>query len=235
MEHHDLYIQIFTQYAEVVKKYGFNGNITIHPPNLDDHKDVDKVTQALLNTNQLLKRLGTEAESNNWNMVIGVENQPMPKINNYDIDTLGYDINHFDIMLKGTNKHIQITLDSGHRLLAEDFSASEIVEWCQKNDKYLTNFYFHQNDGINLEITEKGKSCDVHDVAIPGGVHGYKMYLGRAILENIPLNLEVNFKNYSQEQILEYVSFLRKDIDFVFEEINHDLDANLEDDKEIKQ
>lgn len=221
-EDHDTFLKVFEQYAKVIDDYKLGTtNITIHPPVLEDCSNFDIIKLALENANKLFIKLGEKIKVDNWNMVIGVENQPMPKTYKNDVYSLGYELDHFNIMLHHTNDYIQITVDSGHRLLADDFSVNRLANWCIENKKYITNFHFHQNNGPDYEKVAQGKSSDLHHIAVKDGMNGYYRYLMTSVLECIPLNMEIKFSNYKTEQILDYVTNLRSDVDDVYREIKN--------------
>jgi hypothetical protein len=227
-EDHDSLIQVIETYADVIARFGLNQargkvNLTMHPPEIADIDDQSALELALLRTNEFYLRLGERIESENWPVVIGIENMPDPKINNYAIDAIGYAPDHFTKMLKGTNDSIQLTVDSGHRMISSELTVSELVQWCLDHDKYMTNFHFHVNNGIDEERTVAGESCDLHNLAVPSGLHGFTMYLLRAVTENVPLNLEIKAKHYSPEELFFYVSGLRCSIDHIYGQVKNDV------------
>jgi hypothetical protein len=220
-EHHALLFNVFETYAEVMIRFGFGRNITVHPPELNDHSDKEAVRNALSVTNDFLVSLGEKIKKNKWPIVIGLENQPDPAINNYSMDMLGYKLKHFMRMLYCTNEFIQLTVDSGHRLLATDFKVRDLEMWCKDNGKYIANMHFHENEGISPERIETGKSLDLHALALPDGrVLGFSNYLLRAIADNVPLNLEIKTKEYSLVRLYQYIAGLRSNIDQVYEQIS---------------
>ena len=154
---------------------------------------------------------------------MGVENMPDPRINNYDIDPVGYTPSHFTTILNGTNDAIQLTVDSGHRLISTGLTVTQLVRWCLDHSKNITNFHFHVNNGIDGERTARGESCDLHNLAVPSELHGFAMYVLRAVTENVPLNLEIKAKNYSPEELFFYVSGIRGCIDHIYGAVHREL------------
>lgn len=214
---HRALLHVFEVYAEIVANYGFSENITMHPPFVDDHFDHNEIRNALCWTNEFYLLLGDMIATQSWPIVIGLENQPDPYMNNFRRDALGYAPEHFTKMLKNTNRHIQLTLDSGHRNLSRNHKINDLYEWCLSNNKHIANFHFHANDGLSPEAAKNNICYDSHDLALPGRLRGYDKYLIRSVYENIPLNLEINFKKYSPLQIFQYISGLRETINYLYE------------------
>ncbi|OGI01234.1 MAG: hypothetical protein A2X42_06365 [Candidatus Margulisbacteria bacterium GWF2_38_17] len=234
---HEALLQVFGAYAAAINDFNPGGkvNITVHPPKIADHSNEEQIKNALVNANVFYRRLGEQIEQENWPVIIGIENQPPPNINNYKIDELGYLIFHFDILLAGTNNRIQITVDSGHCMLSvphkngdkfyykhpadeaselsELVTIDRIVEWCRANGKYITNFHFHENNGIDLTVIANGKSCDTHAFPTPEHIPGYMRYLERAVLENVPLNLEIDSRKYKPSELAASIQEIRTKID----------------------
>ena len=152
-------------------------------------------------------------------MLIGIENQPDPFINNYPLDALGYRVEHFACLLKDTNEKIQLTIDSGHRNLSTEITVTNLINFAKNTEKQIINFHFHENKGIVPAVTAAGGSCDGHELAIPEHIHGFTNYLVRSVFENIPLNLEIKTRNYSPIKLFQYISGLHQTLHYIYNEI----------------
>jgi hypothetical protein len=225
---HDALTNVIEEYAQVIDHYNLQKprgkvNLTMHPPEIIDHNNLNSLESALAITNEFYIKLGEKIVSEGWPVTIGLENMPDPKINNYLIDALGYTPEHFTKMLKDTNDSIQLTVDSGHRLINSNIRVRDLVTWCSDQNKYITNFHFHVNKGIDEERTKAGKSCDLHSLAVPNELHGFTMYILRAVTENIPLNLEIKAKKHSPEDLSFYVNGMLGSINDIYKEVRGQL------------
>ncbi len=209
-------LHVFEVYSELVSRYGFGRNITVHPPSIADHFNPQEVKTALARANEFYLLLGQKISEQNWPIVVGLENQAEPYINNYKTEALGYRGDHFKTMLQNTNSALQLTLDSGHRQLSKTYQINGLAEWCLANNKYIANFHFHANNGFPENAAENDICYDSHDPALPENLIGYEKYLLRAVYENIPLNLEINFQKYSPVQLFEYIASLQKTIAAIY-------------------
>lgn len=207
-EDHLKLLSVFNAYIEAIDKYelqkafGNNRvNLVMHPPDVEDHTN-DHIKEILSVSNEFFINLGDQVKTQNWPIIICLENQPDP----FAYNTLGYLEEHLTTLVENTNEFIQFCIDSGHRNLAKTFSVQNIVDWCQKNNKAIFNFHFHSNNGLVDNL------LDAHNFPDPDKIHGYLRYILRAVYESIPLNLEISERKPTIVQIKPY----REIIDDVF-------------------
>lgn len=194
LEHHDRIVSLFQSIAEAVEEYGLLPNVTFHPATLmwsaERQLPESKVQEALEVTKQLFARLAMEHASQNWPILMGVENQMDPK---RDAHVLGYEIGHFQHIMADTPEWMNLTIDQGHRILSKNLSISKILAFAQACGKRVINMHFHENQG---EHTDSYKD-DQHSLPFGKKIHGYLHALNRAVQERVPLILEVNTKNHN--------------------------------------
>lgn len=221
-EDHERLLKIFISYFQAIKENGLPSIITFHPPFVDEHENEEEIESAIVNGNKFLILLGKYITDNNIPVVIGMENQPTPGKNGYKKgqESVGYKMDHFVKLLEGTNDSIQITFDSGHRNIAEDMSYLGMLAYCKEAGKYIANFHFHSNHGILEEHIRTHTTNDEHNFPEPKLINGYSYYLLRSVLENVPLNLEIMFYNYNDDQLEHYVKHLRGELDRIYQKAN---------------
>ncbi|MFC1495800.1 hypothetical protein ACFL52_00095 [Candidatus Margulisiibacteriota bacterium] len=201
-ETHTDIVSLFDCLGSLISDYGFLPNVTMHLPTLFwGSRQMLPATKAeihsaLCNANTLFQRLSAERQAKGWPIILGVENQTDPTINTH---ALGYSIEHFKIALANTPEWINITIDSGHRILSRNMRLSEsFLPYIFESGKKVINLHFHENQGIQSDDYHG----DEHKLPFGDYIHGYLMYLNRAVQERIPIILEVKFKRHLPVQIL---------------------------------
>ncbi|OGI11416.1 MAG: hypothetical protein A2Y40_09485 [Candidatus Margulisbacteria bacterium GWF2_35_9] len=202
-------LQVYETYAESIADFNLSPNITVHPPIFEK---MEEISEKLNIANQFLIKLGEKIKAERWPIIIGMENQADPFIQSFPLEVTGFLPEHLRVLLTGTNDTIQVTYDSGHRLLNKEFTVRELIDILVRMGKYVTNQHFHENEGLDF----KGKYLDSHQAAIQGNVRGFNRCVIRSIIDNVPLNLEIPTNLYSPLRLLVYVSGMRNAIDIVW-------------------
>ncbi len=215
-EDHDSIISLFEAMAKAIKDYELLPNLTFHLPTLQwkdklPPRETVDIDEALENTSMLLSDLSLEHTSQNWPIVLGIENQALPTQKTH---ALGYSLEHFEAVMKNSASWINLTIDSGHRILSELSLKEDFLPFAARNGKRIINFHFHENQGQQTD-TYHG---DQHRLPLGDKIHGYLNYLRRAVQERIPIILEVDTKQYNPLQLLVVGTGIRTLLDRMEEE-----------------
>jgi sugar phosphate isomerase/epimerase len=215
VEHHHRIVSLFRSIAEAVEEYDLLPNVTFHPPTLMWNRERQlpdgNIQEALEITNQLFAKLALEHASQNWPILLGIENQMDPK---KDSHVLGYAIEHFQAIMADAPDWINLTIDFGHRILSQDLSVSKLLAFAKSREKRVINMHFHENQG---EQTDSYKD-DQHSLPLGKQIHGYLHALNRAVQDRVPLILEVNTRHHNPIEFLVASSGIRKLMDEIEKE-----------------
>src|SRR3989339_86977 len=194
---HQPMLSLLAAIAEAVTDFQLEPVVTLHPPTLywRDRQMLpnspEAIDGALAAANVFLRQFGQAAEAKSWPLLLGIENQAGPTPRTH---ALGYQLRHFEIMLAGTSSRVNLTIDSGHRLLAEDMTLSRhFLPLAQRLNKRVVDLHLHENAGRQADEDRS----DQHNLPLGEHIHGYLKYLCRAVGERIPIILEVDPEKYN--------------------------------------
>ncbi len=191
-----------------VLRYDFNGIMDAHRHKVKSHTElltnqkqpIEK--QLLENANTFLKGLGERIERGGWNIVVGIENQAYPSADSW---SLGYRITDFEAMMKDTKDPIQLTFDTGHSLLSRDdeqqLTFKSFLDFAVRSGKHLVDYHMHGNIGWKPDPKRTTYHMDAHQFPDDEHIPGFRYHLGRAVVERVPCNLEININDYEQKDL----------------------------------
>lgn len=201
--HHEVALRRFILLEEINLQYPCIGSIiTIHPPTLSfNYNSVLPADEILENTKIFYEMLDEYRLKHDHQTLIGLENQPGAKLL---ATCLGDSPKHFKYILKNT-RTIGVTIDSGHRLLAENFTVTELLGFAFT----VVNFHFHGNDGIfDFETYDD----DQHQIPMYDNVKGYKNYLRFLRRHRTPVVLELsNLGQYKDDELKNVIENLKRE------------------------
>lgn len=198
--HHKIALARFIMLEKIYRKYGIGSVITVHPPTVSfNDKKLIEVEVALENSRIFFEELDALRLEENHQTLIGIENQTASKV---VAACLCSDAEHFKTMLRNT-RTIGVTIDSGHRLLAENFTVTELLGFALA----VNNFHFHGNQG---EFNAINYDDDEHKLPTPKNVKGYKNYIRYFCRHRTPVVLEIaNLEQYSDKTLTKFISDLK--------------------------
>jgi hypothetical protein len=223
---HEYLIMVYRAYASLIQSWEHDNEvITIHPPDLTVHNEAN-TEEAIKNSNAFYIILGRIIEKENWPVIIALENQSIPPTNTDKIYPIGYQAEHIYRMLAGTNERIQLAIDSGHRIQTNKLRMDDLVDWCKTLNKYIANIHFHGNYGLDAPRDIDPKLLgDAHLLPYRELVKGFDMYILRAIVDAVPLNIETFTRKYSEkygkhpQEVTDFIIHLRNGIDDLYKMI----------------
>ncbi len=201
--HHDIIIGRFVMLEQILCKYGIGHCTTVHPPtvSIDGQMILDE-DEALMNAKICLDHLDTIRVNERHQMLIGIENQTDIK---QKAGNLGYMPFHFRKMMKDT-RSIDITIDTGHRRLTQEFSIREFLQGGWR----VANFHFHGNEGI---FNPMDWSDDQHLLPHKENVKGYDNYLRYFRRHRVPIILEISHLNeYSDRELRGFLGGFKEEL-----------------------
>lgn len=198
-EHHGKLLDRYKMLAELYDKYNIGKVITVHPPTyIRNKKQVCTITQALEYGRELYFALDNLIKDNNYKFKIGIENLADPKKDSAD---LGYEVFHLKKLL-GETEEIGLTVDTGHRLLAEHMSVKEMFALAP-----IVNMHFHSNPGV---FSDKNYDDDKHELAKQANLKNFGNYIKYIRRCKIPVVCEISDLDKVHDSVLsEYVKDLR--------------------------
>lgn len=202
LSHHNVAIRRFIVLEKIYREYGLGSVITVHPPTISfDGKLILGVDEALENARIFFEKLDTLRFREKHQTLIGVENQAGPK---FLAACLGDHSKHFKTILRNT-RTIRTTIDSGHRLLAEHFTVTELLGFSLPP----VNFHFHGNAG---EFRPQDYDDDQHLLPTSENVKGYENYLRYFRRHRTPIVLEIsNLEKYSDQELSDFIVNLKNE------------------------
>jgi sugar phosphate isomerase/epimerase len=207
---HDLILSLFEAIEETIGQYHLQPNVTLHPPVLTwggrELLPRELHGQALTSMNDFLRKLALESWAGRGNLVVGVENQADPKT---DSHCLGYEVRQFATILAETPSWVNVTIDTGHRILTRGFKVKNILEYLASIGKSVVNFHFHQNHGLRTTSYKD----DEHQLPVGGMIPGHYNYLRRAVQEGIPVVIEVNIRAENLQTYYETCTGIRQTLE----------------------
>lgn len=201
--HHDAIMERYIMLEEIWRRYGIGRTLTLHPP-LVSLKGVDVVEEkdAITNAKIFFDRWDFLRLEENHETLVGVENQTDIK---HKAGNLGYLPIHFRRMLKDT-RTIGITIDTGHRRLAQEFSIREFLQI----GLVVNNFHFHGNDG---KFDPYDWKDDQHLLPDEDNVMGYRNYLRYFRRHRAPIVLEISrLDRYSDDELGNFLARFKKEL-----------------------
>jgi sugar phosphate isomerase/epimerase len=198
--HHEIALRRFEILENIYRDFGIGSVITMHPPTISfDGNELIKVEESLENARIFFEKLDDLRLKKNHQTLIGIENQPSPKLM---AASLGSNSEHFKIMLRNT-RTIGVTIDSGHRLLADKFTVTQLLGFAFP----VNNFHFHGNHG---EFKADNFDDDEHKLPMPDNVKGYKNYIRYFRRHRTPIVLELShLKQYKDEELANFIFNLK--------------------------
>lgn len=210
--HREIFLRMFQMWEEIYRQHKVGSVLTFHPPLfLAKGKSLLSEREMILNAKIFLESLDEFRFSGSYQTKIGMENMSDPKIL---WGNVGYLPAHFKTMLKDT-RTIGITVDTGHRRLAENFKVSEFM----KLGFEPVNCHFHGNPG---KIDPKSYDDDTHE--FPHGksaeagenVEGYSTYIRYFRRHRTPVVLEIShLDRYKKnpDELIQNVERIKKDLE----------------------
>jgi sugar phosphate isomerase/epimerase len=108
-------------------------------------------------------------------------------------------------MMKDT-RSIDITIDTGHRRLTQEFSIREFLQGGWR----VANFHFHGNEGI---FNPMDWSDDQHLLPHKENVKGYDNYLRYFRRHRVPIILEISHLNeYSDRELRGFLGGFKEEL-----------------------
>jgi len=210
IEHHEIYLRMFQMFEEMYGNRKIGSVLTLHPP-LFKAKKRSRLSEeeAAKNAKIFFAKLDELRISANHQTKIGLENMPDP---NSIYGIIGYLPAHFRTMLWDT-RSIGVTIDTGHRRLADDFKVSEFIRLGFE----VVNCHFQGNRG---KSNSNSLNDDIHE--FPHGrteseeenVYGYKNCIRYFRRHRTPVVLEIsNLGKYSDEKLIEKVERIKRDLE----------------------
>jgi sugar phosphate isomerase/epimerase len=207
ISHHSLIVSRFIMLEEIYRKYGIGSVITMHPVTISvDGCEFLSERDAIANSKILFDRLDKFRIDFNHQTLIGIENQTDLK---QKAGTLGFLPSHFKRMLQDT-RTIGITIDTGHRRLAQDFSIGKFLSL----GFTVNNFHFHGNDGVFNPIDW---SDDHHVLPTKDNVSANKNAYGNFLRyfrrHRSPIVLEIShLENYSDDELRNFLIQFKQEL-----------------------
>lgn len=208
VEHHDILLQKFKMFEQIYRDTGLGRVLTIHPPLVSLRgKRIISEDESIKNTKIFFERLDRLRMKDDHKTMIGVENQADIK---FKAGNLGNRSEHFKGMLKET-RTIGLTIDTGHRKLAENFS----MRGASMLGLSVVNFHFHGNSGI---FNPKNWHDDEHRLPTAEndslGSKAYKNFLRYFRRHRTPIVLEIShLEKYTDEELASFVANLKKELE----------------------
>lgn len=203
LDHHDIVLERFSLLEEIFRKFALGSVLTLHPPLISAKgKILIYEREAIKNSRIFFERLDDLRLKNDHKTAIGVENVTDPKT---AAGNLGNFPKHFKGMLLNT-RTIGLTLDTGHRRLAEYFRVRDFLSLGFP----IVNYHFHGNDG---NFDPDNWDDDQHHFPNSGNIKGYDNYLRYFRRHRPPIVLEISdLKDYSDRDLLDFVNALRNEL-----------------------
>lgn len=202
-EHHEMLLRKFIMFEEAYQATGVGEILTVHPPIIPSGRE----GRALKNARIFLERLDEIRLMNMHQTLIGFENMTDPKLN---MANFGYKPGHFKAMFKNT-RTMGLTLDTGHRLLAKDFS----MRGALKLGIPIVKFHFHGNSGV---FNPRSWKDDQHLLPTRDskniGKKAYENFLRYFRRYRTPIILEIaHLEKYTDEELYLFVENLKKELE----------------------
>jgi hypothetical protein len=204
LAHHEVELKRFRMLEQIYGEYEIGSVITVHPP-LTFYRGEQYVSEedALRNAKIFFDKLDKVRIANGCLTRIGLENQADVKS---FIGKVGYLPRHFREMLLDT-RTIGITVDTGHRRLAKEFTVTEFIQLGLQ----VENFHFHGNRGI---IDPESYDDDEHLLPNKDNVKGYYNFLRYFRRHRTPVVLEIiHLNSYKDELLSGFVEKLKKELE----------------------
>lgn len=203
-EHHSILLDRFEMINELYKNFGIGEVVVLHPPQIRARNErICSKFDGLEHGREFLYLLDKNRIEKDWNYKVGLENMVPPK---KDAITLGYTVGQLKLLI-GNSQTIGLTVDSGHRLLNDQFSVSEMFSLGVP----IVSMHFHRNPGV---FSETGFSDDAHQFANSKNLKHFNAYIRSIRRNKIPLICEVrNLSDYSSQHLEDYVGYLRFELD----------------------
>lgn len=196
LRHHNPYSERYLMFEEIYQKDGLGTILTVHPPLAKANSKIIHSEKRLIENSRIFYEKHDERRiRENHQTIIGLENQTDMKI---DSGNLGYLPRHFKIILRNC-RTFGLTVDTGHRRLARNFSISEFLA----TGLPFVNFHFHGNDGV---INPNCWDDDQHLLPSPnnlsGGALAYANFMRFFRRHRAPIVLEIShLERYSDEEL----------------------------------
>jgi hypothetical protein len=191
----------------ILRRYRIGYCVTVHPPTVSiDGKMILDEEEVLINTKICLDRLDAIRVSENHQILIGIENQTDIK---QKAGNLGYLPVHFRKMMKDT-RSIDITIDTGHRRLTQEFSIREFLQGGWR----VANFHFHGNEGVfNPKNWNDDQHLLPHRENISENPNAYDNYLRYFRRHRVPIILELSdLDGYTDKELIEFLIGFREEL-----------------------
>jgi len=202
LSHHEPALRRFVMLEEIYRERGIFSVNTVHPSTISfDEKQILKIEEALENARIFFEKLDAIRLREKHQTLIGLENQTAPK---FLATCLGDHSDHFKKMLRNT-RTIGTTIDSGHRLLAEHFTVTELLGFSLPP----VNFHFHGNAG---EFRLQDFNDDQHMLPMHENVKGYDNYIRYFCRHRTPIVLELShLEKYSDKELTDFIANLKRE------------------------
>lgn len=208
LEHHEPALKRFIMIEEeIYKRYRVVGQVvTPHPPTISyGGTEVISETKALENAAIFFERWDKLRLERGHHTLIGLENQTDRKL---IAGMVGNQPKHFKKMLDNT-RTIGLTIDSGHRRLASEFSVSRFIGLGIP----IVNFHFHGNKG---EFRIESFDDDQHLPPTSDNVYGYDNYLRYFRRHKPTIVLELaGLKGFTDDELWKIIKDIRDQIDTI--------------------
>ncbi len=205
--HRELIIDRFIFLEGIHATHGIGNCSTMHPVTTSvDGEEFLTVNEAIRNSKILFDELDVIRTRDNHRMLIGIENQTDLK---QKAGTLGFLPSHFKRMLQDT-RTIGVTIDTGHRRLAQDFSIGKFLSL----GFTVNNFHFHGNDGVFNPIDWS----DDHHVLptvdnVSANPNAYGNFLRYFRRHRPPIVLEIShLENYSDGKLRNFLVQFKREL-----------------------
>ncbi len=196
-EHHTKLIDRFKLVNDLNRRYSIGRIVVMHPPQLvSNGKTLCTYNCGLEYGREFLFRLDELRKSEEFDFKVGVENMIAPKKGNI---ALGYNPSQLKHLL-GNTETIGLTVDSGHRLLSDEMSVSEMFGIAP-----VVSLHFHSNPGV---FASEGYKDDAHDFADYRNLEHFNNYLRSIRRNNLPVTCEVSIEDVSDNKLKDYINYL---------------------------
>lgn len=197
-KHHPKLMDRFKMINDLYTQFGIGKIVVMHPPQLiSNGETLCTYNEGLEYGREFLFELDNLRKSRGLDFKVGVENMIAPKEENI---CLGYNPAQLKHLL-GNTETIGLTVDSGHRLLSEEMSVSEMFGIAP-----IVSLHFHSNPGIFLS---EGYKNDAHQFASYKNLLHFSNYLRGIRRFKIPVTCEVDIKELPDEKLKQYIKQLR--------------------------
>lgn len=198
-EHQSRILQRYEMLSDLYNNYKIGEIVTVHPPTyMKDGKLVAEMRDAKEHGRELYFALDELIREKGFKYKIGIENMPDPKRDSAD---LGYEVKHLKHLL-GETENIGLTVDTGHRLLADKMSIAKLFALAP-----VVNMHFHSNPGI---FSHENYDDDEHKLATVDNLKNFDRYLTSIRRNKIPVVCEVShLERIDNKELEDYVEDLR--------------------------